>query len=180
MKKVFINANDFLLDSFKLAKQIYDYGFKPDFLVGIWRGGTPPAIAIQEFFEFKKINMNHYPIKTEFYKDINKTNQEVIVSGLKFLQEHLKLNNNLLIVDDVFDSGLTMDAVLKEIKIKNVLFKSIKIATVYYKPSRNKTKIKPDFYVHETDDWIIFPHELNGLSEEEIKLNKQSVFKIIK
>ena len=48
----------------------------------------------------------------------------------------------------------------------------MKVATVYYKPSRNVTDLKPDFFVHETNDWLIFPHEINGLTEDEIRAHK--------
>ena len=48
----------------------------------------------------------------------------------------------------------------------------IRIATVYYKPTRNRSRLKPDFFVHETDRWLVFPHELQGLSEAEIAAHK--------
>jgi hypothetical protein len=50
--------------------------------------------------------------------------------------------------------------------------KDVRVATVYSKPSRNKTVLKPDFFIHETEDWLIFPHELDGLTKEEICNNK--------
>ena len=40
---------------------------------------------------------------------------------------------------------------------------------MYYKPLRNETAIKPDYWQVESDDWIVFPHELEGLTEEEIR-----------
>jgi hypothetical protein len=43
---------------------------------------------------------------------------------------------------------------------------------VYYKPARRKVDITPDYYVHETDKWLVFPHELDGLSEQEIRDHK--------
>ena len=48
----------------------------------------------------------------------------------------------------------------------------IRIATPYYKPANNKTERVPDYYVHETDDWLVFPHELDGLTTDEIRSNK--------
>jgi hypothetical protein len=44
----------------------------------------------------------------------------------------------------------------------------IRVATVYYKPTRNQTKRIPNYYIHITDQWIIFPHEIEGLTFEEI------------
>ena len=46
------------------------------------------------------------------------------------------------------------------------------VATPYYKPNKNESKYKPDYYLHETDQWLVFPHELEGLSLEEIQKNK--------
>ena len=48
----------------------------------------------------------------------------------------------------------------------------MKVATVYYKPGKRLVDIKPDFYVHETEKWLVFPHELQGLSEKEILKKK--------
>ena len=48
----------------------------------------------------------------------------------------------------------------------------IKIATPYFKPSKNQTDKRPDFYLHETDKWLVFPHEIDGLTIEEIEMNK--------
>ncbi|MBL7148360.1 MAG: hypoxanthine phosphoribosyltransferase [Nanoarchaeota archaeon] len=182
MEKIFVGAEEFLLDSFKLAMKIYDSGFRPDFLVGVWRGGTPPAIAIQEFFKFKKIKMNHYPIKTEFYCGVDKRDKEVKISGLKFLEENLNSESSLLIIDDVFDTGITMKIILIELKrrLGESFPKNIKIATIYYKYLENKTDMVPDFYIHKVNSWVVFPHELECLSEDEIKVNKKNVYEFIK
>ena len=55
----------------------------------------------------------------------------------------------------------------------------IKIATPYFKPTKNKTDRKPDYYLHETDEWLVFPHELDGLTIDEIKKNKPELADII-
>ena len=49
--KVYITAQALLEDSFRLAHLIYEDGFHPQFIIGIWRGGTPVGIAVQEYFE---------------------------------------------------------------------------------------------------------------------------------
>ena len=85
--------------------------------------------------------------------------------------------DELLLVDDVFDSGRSVIAVIKELeeKTRANLPKTIKIATPWYKPSRNTTSIVPDFFIHETDSWLVFPHELSGLSMEEISVGKPEI-----
>ena len=55
----------------------------------------------------------------------------------------------------------------------------IKIATPYYKPNKSQTGNKPDYYLHETDQWLVFPHELDGLSVEEIIENKPELANLI-
>ena len=49
MDKLFINSSDLLKDSFQLAWNVYESGFKPDYIIGVWRGGAPIGIAVQEF-----------------------------------------------------------------------------------------------------------------------------------
>ena len=53
MQKTFITAQSLLEDSFRLAAKVFEDGFRPQFIIGIWRGGAPIGIAVQEFFEFK-------------------------------------------------------------------------------------------------------------------------------
>ena len=48
----------------------------------------------------------------------------------------------------------------------------VRIATVYYKPARNRSALVPDYYVRALDDWLVFPHELVGLTREEILEHK--------
>ena len=181
MGKLFVDAEQFLLDSFRLGKNIYDSGFRPDFLVGVWRGGTTPAIAIQEFFEFKNVKMNHHPIKTDSYTGVDERNKEVKVTGSGFLEDNLNLESSLLIIDDIFDTGLTIRAILTELKksLGENYPNNIKIATIYYKPTKNKTNLIPNFYIHETDTWVVFPHEVRDLTEEELKIHKKEIYDIL-
>ena len=78
-----------------------------------------------------------------------------------------------MIVDDVHDTGNSIKQTITDIKKackKNT--PEIRIATPYFKPNKNQTENKPDYYLHETDQWLVFPHELEGLSFEELKSNK--------
>ena len=56
MEKKFITAQELLEDSFRLAAKVYEDGFRPQFIVGIWRGGAPIGIAVQEYFDYKKVD----------------------------------------------------------------------------------------------------------------------------
>ena len=84
-------------------------------------------------------------------------------------------------VDDVFDSGHSIEALLLELESKMRLNMptNVKIATPWYKPGNNQTKLTPDYYLHETDKWIVFPHELAGLTFEEIATGKTELEPIL-
>ena len=170
MDKVYITAQMLLEDSFRLAEKVYSDDFRPKFVIGIWRGGTPVGIAVQEYLEYKKVITDHIAIRTSSYIGINKQSKEIKVHGLQYLIENANADDSLLIVDDVFDSGRSVDALLKETTrlMRLNTPKDIRIATPWYKPGNNKTNIVPDYYVHETSEWLVFPHELSGLTREEL------------
>lgn len=174
MDKYLITANELLLDSFRLAEQIYQSGFRPHFIVGVWRGGSPVGIAVQEFLEYAGVPADHIAIRTSSYYGIDQQSKEIRVHGLDYIINHVEADQSLLIVDDVFDSGRSVQAVIEEIKRKSRRNTPgiIKVACPWYKPARNATDITPDFYVHATDRWLVFPHELCGLTAEEIVQGK--------
>lgn len=181
MGKKFISAQELLEDSFQLASNIYDSGFRPHFIVGIWRGGTPVGIAVQEYLEYKNVETDHIAIRTSSYFGIDKQSKEIRVHGLHYIIENVNAADSLLIVDDVFDSGRSIKAVLEQLaeKTRRNMPETIKVACPWYKPSRNATDIVPDFYIHETDSWLVFPHEINGLSIDEIKQGKPMLAKFL-
>lgn len=172
--KIFISAESLLRDSFELGMQIVRSGFKPSFLVALWRGGTPVGICVQEVLEYHGIECDHIAVRTSSYSGIDKQEKTVRVHAIDYLVSRLTFEDRLLIIDDVFDSGRSLEAVVKELsaRCRRNLAEHIRIATVYYKPSRNVSSLKPDFFVHTTDQWLVFPHELQGLSREEILANK--------
>ncbi|WP_395342969.1 phosphoribosyltransferase [Ningiella sp. W23] len=177
MNKVFISSPDLLRDSFRVASMAYKDGFRPDFIVGIWRGGAPIGIAVQEFFEYKNAPTDHIAVRTSSYYGINQQSKEIKVHGLHYLIENANADDKLLIVDDVFDSGRSVEALIKQVNTLMRLNtpKDIRIATPWYKPKNNKTEIIPDYYVHQSDEWLVFPHELSGLTKEEISAGKEEL-----
>ena len=180
MEKLFIEPDDLLRDSFQLAWDVYESGYKPNYIIGVWRGGAPIGIAVQEFLSVLGIKSDHVAIRTSHYSGINQTNQNVQVYGLNYVIRQLQSEDSLLIVDDVHDTGLSIQQIISDIRTackKNT--PDIKVATPYFKPTKNKTDSKPDFYLHETNEWLVFPHELDGLSIDEIKENKPSVRNLI-
>ncbi len=172
--KHYITAQELLTDAFQLGIDILQSGFKPDFSVGVWRGGTPVGIAVQEILDYFDVKSDHIAIRTSSYTGIGQRNKEVRVHGLGYLVRNMDWDSSLLIVDDVFDSGLSLQAILDTLRTKTRrnMPKEIRIATPWYKPGNNQTALKPDYYIHETDQWLVFPHEMKGLEMQEILSNK--------
>ncbi|MDM3872345.1 phosphoribosyltransferase family protein [Porticoccus sp. W117] len=176
ISKHYISASKLLNDSYELALQILDSDFHPDFIVGVWRGGTPVGIAVQELLSYCGIDSDHIAIRTSLYTGIDQQASYVRVHGLDYLVNNVNAEDGLLIVDDVFDSGRSVNQIILELHKKcRKNTPKIKVATPYFKPSKNKTQRIPDFYLHETEDWLVFPHELEGLSIDEILENKPEI-----
>ena len=180
-EKVFIEADELLLDSYRLAAQVIQANFKPSFMIAIWRGGAPIGIAVQEFLQYRGIVSDHIAIRTSSYHGIDDQASQVQVHGLNYLAKNVIHEDRLLIVDDVWDTGLTIEAVIKELSRRARLNtpKEIRIAVPYFKPERNKTNLTPDFYVHEVDSWLKFPHSLEGLTIEEVQSHRPDLYEII-
>ena len=173
MEKQFIQAKELLEDSFKLAWQVYESGYRPNYLIGVWRGGSPIGIAVQELLHVLGVTSDHIAIRTSYYTGIETVKDDVQVHGLSYVIKKIQSEDRLLIVDDVHDTGNSIKQTITDIKKackKNT--PEIRIATPYFKPNKNQTENKPDYYLHETDQWLVFPHELEGLSFEELKSNK--------
>ncbi|MGX5174905.1 phosphoribosyltransferase [Aliikangiella sp. IMCC44653] len=173
MEKTFITAQELLDMSFELGIKILQSGFRPKFIIAVWRGGTPVGIAVQEIMDYYGVKTDHISIRTSSYVGMQQQ-KEVNVHGLEYIVNNINVEDSLLIVDDVFDSGRSIEALIKEIqhKCRRNTPSIIRTATVYYKPRRNVTELTPDYYLKETDDWLVFPHELIGCTPAEIKNNK--------
>jgi len=181
MTKKFITAQELLEDSFRVAAKAFDDGFRPQFIVGIWRGGAPIGIAVQEYFDFKKVETDHIAVRTSSYYGINQQSKEIKVHGLHYIIENANAGDGLLIVDDVFDSGRSIDALIKQLKklSRNNMPQDVRIACPWYKPQNSKVDFKPDYFIHESDEWLVFPHELSGLTQAEIAEGKSDLANIL-
>ena len=174
VEKIFISADQLLRDSMELARRVVASGMRPTFLVGMWRGGAPIGIAVQEVLEYHAIHADHIAIRTSYYSGIDVQHKTVRVHAVDYLVSRLEADDELLLVDDVFDSGRSLEAVIEELRrrCRRNLPEKIRIATVYYKPERRRSALTPDFFVHETSHWLVFPHEIQGLTREEILAHK--------
>ena len=178
MNKRFVRADDLLRDSFQLAADIHAAGFRPDFLVGLWRGGSAVGIAVQEGLDYFGIPTDHIAIRTSYsgahrYPEMLSKAGGIRVHGLQYLLENLCSHHSMLIVDDVYSTGSSVQAVIDQLtrKTRRNLPGDIRIATVWYRPTA-ATLRTPDYFVHETEDWLVLPYELSGQSLEELRANR--------
>lgn len=185
MHRRIIQADDFLLDAFRLAAKVYASGFRPDFLVGLWRGGSAVGIAVQEGLEFFGVETDHIAIRTSYtgrdaYTRMLGAGAQIRIHGLQYLLENLNEENALLIVDDVYGTGSSTTAVINRLqeKLRRNLPYDIRVAAVWHRPTERTVKA-PDFYVHETRDWLVLPYELTGLSREEICSQKDGMAQVM-
>ena len=173
MDKHYISASQLLKDSFDLAWQVYESGYRPNCVVGVLRGGTPVGIAVQELLEVLGVRSDHCAVQTISYSGIAERATDIQVSGLDVLVSRLHGDDQVLLVDDVHDTGLSLARLLQELEVQcQGTLPEVRIATPYFKPGNNQTGRVPDYFLYETDDWLVFPHELSGLDIQEIAANK--------
>lgn len=171
--KVFITPSGLRFKSIQLAMQVVKDDFRPTYMVALWRGGAPIGCVMHEVFKYKGLAVDHIAIRTSRYTGIGQVASKIQVHNLGYLEERLTVNDRLLLVDDIWDSGHSIEAVLENLKLclGDRMPSNVRVATVYYKPKRNKTMSAPDYHVTETDEWVVFPHELEALTDEEVEVH---------
>jgi len=185
MHKHFVDANEFLLDAFRLAARIHATGFRPDFLVGLWRGGSAVGIAVQEGLDHFGVETDHIAIRTSYqgpdsYSTMVDKAGAIRAHGLRYLHERVCDHHSMLIVDDAYSTGSSVNAVIEQLRKKSRrnLPHDIRIATVWYRPTE-RTIRPPDYFIHETSDWLVLPYELSGLSIDELRESKPEIAPVI-
>ena len=180
-EKLYISSEDLLLDSFKLGAEVVKSGFRPSFILALWRGGAPIGIAVQEILDFFGVKTDHIAIRTSSYSKSHERSDDIRVHGLNYLVKNINHDDALLIVDDVFDTGITIQTVIEQLqeKARSNCPKEIRVAVPWYKPTHNKTDREPDYFIHTTEQWLKYPFSLEGLSVDEIKENRTDIFKLL-
>lgn len=140
-----------------LAEKIRKNNFKPDIIVGVSRGGWPPARVLSDLMS----NPNLANVRAEFYLGVAETKEEPVLTQPVSMKVAGK---KVLVVDEVADTGKSLKLVKEHIIEQGAT--EVKIATVYFKPW---SIVKPDYYEKETSCWIVFPWEI-----------KETVRKIVK
>ena len=180
MDKIYVQEEDLLQDAYRLGMQIYHSGFRPSFIVGLWRGGSSVGIAVQECLQHLGVQTDHISIRTSYrgmlaYGEMmGAADSAIRVHGTQYLLEKLNADDNLLIVDDVYSTGLNVKAVLDRLsqRTKRNMPRDVRVAVPWYRSGNNRTGRAPDYFLHETSQWLVLPYEMNGLSVAEIRENK--------
>ena len=181
-EKVYIDAEALLEDAFQLGAAVLESGFEPSFILALWRGGAPIGIAVQEYLAYHGIKTDHIAIRTAHYATaIDSARESVRIYGINYLLKNMRHEDRLLIVDDVFDTGRTIEALIEHLsdKARRNTPADIRVAVPFYKPARNQTARVPDYFLHETSVWLKFPHSLEGLSDAEIRQHRPELAAIL-
>ncbi len=135
-----------------------------------------------ESAEYKGIHTDHIAIRAKSYTGINNRTENVEITGLDYIFGNTNKDDKLLIIDDVFDSGNSFKTIMEKLEgnYGDEIYKRTKIACPWFKPGNNKTNIIPDYYLNETDKWLVLPHELTDLTEEDISKGKSEISSIFK
>jgi len=131
----------------ELARQIKGIGYLPQVIVGVSRGGWPPARIMSDLLE----NANLANMKVEFYTNIGVTAQRPKITQPVTSEV---VGKRVLVVDDVADSGHSLRVTVKHLARKGA--REIRVCTLYVKP---KSIFKPNHYARTTSKWVIFPWE---------------------
>lgn len=180
MDKTVLTAQGLLEDSFKLGLQVLEDGFEPTLIIAIWRGGTPVGMAVQEILAYCGVDSDHIAIRTSSYHGVDRRGS-VAVHGLNYIIKKICHDDRVLIIDDVFDTGNTIVAVIDELRrrARDNTPDDIRVAVPWFKPSRNETDIVPDYFLHETAEWLVFPHELDALTPDETRQVRPALYEIV-
>ena len=165
--KTYLSADEYLRDIWRLAASVRASEWRPDLILALWRGGAPVGVAVHEFLRESGWTVDHLPLKCASYSGIGKNEGDVVFSLGEAVFAAIGKGLKVLVADDVFDTGKTAAAVMKRLADAGA---EARFAAVYWKPEKNQTNLKPDYFVKNTDNsWIVFPHEINGLTAREIE-----------
>ncbi len=178
--RIYIREQDLLEDAYRLGVQVYNSGYRPTFIVGLWRGGSAVGIYVQECLQHLGVQTDHISLRTSYRGRssyaamVDEPRRRILVHGTQYLLENLDAEDSLLIVDDVYSSGLNVQAVLEKLsaRTKRNMPNAVRVAVPWFKPGSHRTDRVPDYFVHETDRWLVLPYELDGLTRDEIDRHK--------
>lgn len=182
MFKEFLPYEKVRNNSLKMAHRIHTDGFIPDIIYVSLRGGAYVANVVSEYFKIARKDIHpvlYAAVVARSYSDIRQRDQ-VMVDGWTYSPEHLRPGDKILLVDDIFDTGKTINHLVDILIKKGIPRKDIVVAVhdyKYFSFHEDQLPIQPDYWCRkfeinspEEDRWIHYlSHELVGLSKEELE-----------
>jgi hypoxanthine phosphoribosyltransferase len=182
MKKEFLQYETVRNNALKMACRIYQDGFIPDVIYVSLRGGAYLGNVISEYFKIIRHTgrpVYYAAVVARSYTDVLKA-ENIMVEGWTYAPEHLRIGDKVLLVDDIFDSGRTINHLAAIILEKGIPRQDLKVAVHDYKYFYDKPEqlpFHPDYWcrkhelsVNDDDYWIHYmSHELVGLTEGELE-----------
>ncbi|RKX79888.1 MAG: phosphoribosyltransferase [Spirochaetes bacterium] len=182
MKKIFVSGNEVRDNAIKLAYRIYRDDFIPNIIYVSLRGGAYLGNVISEYFKLIRKKKGRRPlfyaaVVARSYTSINQQGA-IMIDGWTYNPEHLRTGDRVLLIDDIFDSGRTINKLIELIMSKGIPREDIKVAVHDYKIFKYldyNVPVHPDYYCKkhiiespEENIWIHYlSHELEGLTENE-------------
>ncbi|UFU03137.1 phosphoribosyltransferase [Ruania suaedae] len=133
----------------ELARTVADSGWMPDLVIAVARGGLVPAGAVAYALDVKAMGT----MNVEFYTGVDQTLGEPLVLP-PLLDTSALAGARVLVVDDVADSGRTLELVMQRLRAGERPPAQARSAVLYTKP---RSVIEPDYTWHRTERWISFP-----------------------
>jgi len=182
VRKEFVPYNVVRNNALKMAFRIHQEGFVPDVIYVSLRGGAYIGNVISEYFKIVRKDSRpifYAAVVARSYADINQREQ-VRVDGWTYSPEYLRHGDKVLLVDDIYDSGRTVNHLTEIILEKGLPRSDVKVAVHDYKVCEyrdDRLPIVPDYWCRrhvitrpEDEVWIHYmSHELVGLSEDELR-----------
>lgn len=186
MQKRFVSEQELILSSFRLGARIYESGFRPTFIVGLWRGGSSVGISVQECLQTLGVATDHIAVRTSYegrsgYEEGVRMKRPINVHGTRHLVDRLEAEDRLLIVDDVYSSGRHSAAVIELLqqRLRFNMPSDVRVAAPWFRPSGTGSS-RPDFCIEETSDWLVLPYEISGLTRREIEEHKPFLLPLLR
>jgi hypoxanthine phosphoribosyltransferase len=182
MNKEFLPYDTVRNNAFKLAHRIYHEGFVPDVIYVSLRGGAYLGNVISEYFKVVRRRgrpVYYAAVVARSYTDVMEAGK-IMVEGWTYAPEHLRVGDRVLLVDDIFDSGRTINHLAEIILAKGIPRQDLKIAVhdyTYFYDKTDQLPFQPDYWcrrhdlsLKDEDMWIHYlSHELVGLGSEELE-----------
>jgi len=166
-----VTPHEMLIDSMRLGRRLYETGFRPKHAISIWRGGTAVGLGVDAFYRNRGIFINHTTIATESYTGIQQQ-EKVRVKGLRHVIESVCREDDLLIIDDVYETGNTIKAIVEALKgrARSNTPGRIVVGTIHRKPDQVQFDGVEVVCLYDLPGatWIDYPHELVDLVTDDL------------